>query len=190
MSKQRNKEHELEQQRTGHEGDTKMSDRNLSKTKKIKQRATADSSSSSDSSNESKKSNHSSLSPNRKQRTAGKRQRDSSQSQEKRHKQLTHPSEDVHEQRSKWDSPERSNSHRNSTRQRRNTRSRSRSVARENGIGIVSETKSGTITCNPARSAGSVRLLCGIVQGAANAKIGSVIASGGLLKGARFGRFS
>jgi len=64
------------------------------------------------------------------------------------------------------------------------------SVARENGIGIVSETKSGTITCNPARSAGSVRLLCGIVQGAANAKIGSVIASGGLLKGARFGRFS
>nr|NP_001015254.1 uncharacterized protein Dmel_CG17168 [Drosophila melanogaster]AAL48057.1 RE68879p [Drosophila melanogaster]ACL91661.1 CG17168-PA [synthetic construct]EAA46197.1 uncharacterized protein Dmel_CG17168 [Drosophila melanogaster] len=126
MSKQRNKEHELEQQRTGHEGDTKMSDRNLSKTKKIKQRATADSSSSSDSSNESKKSNHSSLSPNRKQRTAGKRQRDSSQSQEKRHKQLTHPSEDVHEQRSKWDSPERSNSHRNSTRQRRNTRSRSR----------------------------------------------------------------
>ncbi|EDW43674.1 GM13279 [Drosophila sechellia] len=127
MNKRRNKERELEQQqRNGQEGDTKMNDRNLSKTKNIKQRATRDSSSLSDSSNESNKSNHSSLSPNRKQPAIGKRQRDSSDSQEKRPKQLTKPSEDVHEQRSKWDSPERSSSHRNSTRQRRNSRSRSR----------------------------------------------------------------
>ncbi|XP_033172523.1 FHA domain-containing protein DDL [Drosophila mauritiana] len=126
MNKRRHKERELEQQRNGQEGDTKMNDRNLSKTKKIKQRATRDSSSLSDSSNESNKSNHSSLSPNRKQPAIGKRQRDSSDSQEKRPKQLTKPSEDVHEQRSKWDSPERSSSHRNSTRQRRNSRSRSR----------------------------------------------------------------
>ncbi|XP_043658805.1 FHA domain-containing protein DDL [Drosophila teissieri] len=126
MSKRRNKEREQEDQRLCDEGDSKMSERNLLKVKKAKQRAARDSSSSSDSSKESKKSNHSTLSPNRKQQRSGRRPRDSPDPQEKRPKQLAKPTEDVHEQRSKWDSPERSSSHRNSIRQRRNSRSRSR----------------------------------------------------------------
>ncbi|XP_026837296.1 smad nuclear-interacting protein 1 [Drosophila erecta] len=126
MSKRRNKEREQEHQRSGDEGDTKMNERNLSKTIQSKQRAARDSSSSPDSSNESKKLIHSTQSPKRKQPRPGRRPRESSDSQEKRPKQFAKPSEDIHEQRSKWDSPERSSSHRNSTRQRRNSRSRSR----------------------------------------------------------------
>uniref|UniRef100_A0A6P4F2W8 FHA domain-containing protein DDL n=1 Tax=Drosophila rhopaloa TaxID=1041015 RepID=A0A6P4F2W8_DRORH len=127
MGKRRSRERDQEpQSSSGDEEDTKISERNSSKSKKTKRKAARDSSSSSDSSSGSKKSTHSSLSPGRKKLRPGRKPRDSPEATEKRSKLPAKPSEEVQEQRSKWDSPEHSGSHRNSTRQRRHSRSRSR----------------------------------------------------------------
>ncbi|XP_017062278.1 FHA domain-containing protein DDL [Drosophila ficusphila] len=127
MGKRRSRDrHQEPQSFSGDEEDIKASQRNSSKSKKAKQKVARESSSSSDSSSVSKKSSHSSPSPGRKKSKPSRKPRESPEHHEKRSKQPMKPSEDVQEQRSKWDSPERSNSHRNSSRQRRHSRSRSR----------------------------------------------------------------
>ncbi|KAH8357344.1 hypothetical protein KR084_003910 [Drosophila pseudotakahashii] len=126
MGKRRSRERDQELQSSGDERAIKMSERNSAKPKKANRKGDRHSSISSNSSSESKKSYRSSLSPDKKKQRPSKKPRESPEAQHKRFKLPAKLSEEVQEQRSKWDSPERSSSHRNITRQRRHSRSRSR----------------------------------------------------------------
>ncbi|XP_016963155.1 uncharacterized protein LOC108033352 [Drosophila biarmipes] len=134
MGKRRSRERARDQEPhlPGHEGVTKMNERNSTKTLKSKRTRDRHSSRTSDSSTGSKKSNRSNLPDGKKQRPVRK-PRASPEAHEKHSKQAAKLSEEVQEQRSKWDSPERSSSHRNSTRQRRHSRSRSRDRGEREG---------------------------------------------------------
>ncbi|XP_016924457.2 uncharacterized protein [Drosophila suzukii] len=128
MGKRRSRERGRDQEPhlSGDEVVTKMNDRNSTKTKKAKRMRDRHSSRSSDSSSGSKKSNRNSFSPDRKKQRPVRKARESPEAPGKHSKQPAKLSEEMQEQRSKWDSPERSSSHRNSIRQRRHSRSRSR----------------------------------------------------------------